>query len=285
MALKRPSPSSRSSAGPAPPSMTRALRSSFSLNRTRSRALPSSTGTDSNSMETSRGSGGERIRAGSNRSPCCCFTGLQLTSVRATASTAAGRAKRTMAPPLDQESLRPSCSSDIMRTVERPPDPVGRGRHVEMPDAGLTKRVGDRVHDRRQRAADSRFPDALGAERIGRRRHRVLVDAQAADETRARHGIVHEAAGQKLSGLRIVYSDLPEDLTRALGDAALHLALDDLGVHQVARVVHRGEAHDLGDARVGLDLDLGDVAAVREGDAELALGLDVERLLRARAPL
>src|SRR5262245_39627501 len=49
---------------------------------------------------------------------------------------------------------------------EGPPDPVGRRRHVEVTYVRLTQRVGDRVHDRRQRAADSRFADAFRAERI-----------------------------------------------------------------------------------------------------------------------
>ncbi len=44
-------------------------------------------------------------------------------------------------------------------------------------------------------------------------------------------------------------------------------------------------AHDFGGAGLGLDLDLGDMAAVREGHAEPALGLHVERVRRARVLL
>src|SRR5262249_22876972 len=102
-------------------------------------------------------------------------------------------------------------------------------------------------------------------------RHGVLVDRQAAHEPCARHRVVHEAAAEQLPGFTIVYSDLSEHLPGALRDAALHLALDDLAVDEVARVVDRGEAHDLDLAGLGLDLDLGDVAAVRKGHAELAL--------------
>src|SRR5262245_31595512 len=105
------------------------------------------------------------------------------------------------------------------RLFERPPDAVGRGRHVEMPDARLTKRVGDRVHDRGQRAADARLADALGAERVGARRHRVRADREPADEARARHGVIHEAAGEELAAFGVVYSDLAEHLARPLGDA------------------------------------------------------------------
>ncbi len=75
---------------------------------------------------------------------------------------------------------------------------------------------------------------------------------------------------------------LAEHLPGSLSDPALHLAFDDLVVDDIAGVVDRGEAHDLGDAGLGLDLDFGDVAAVREGHAELALGFHVERIRRAR---
>src|SRR5262252_3989807 len=45
------------------------------------------------------------------------------------------------------------------RARQRSPDPVGRRRHVEVPDARLPQRVRHRVHDRRKRAADSGFAD------------------------------------------------------------------------------------------------------------------------------
>jgi len=82
---------------------------------------------------------------------------------------------------------------------------------------------------------------------------------------------------QELAGVGIVHGVLAEHLPRPLGDPALHLAFDDLMIDDVAGVVHRGEAHDLGDPRLRLDLDFGDVAAVGKGHAELALGFHVER--------
>src|SRR5258708_17079616 len=78
---------------------------------------------------------------------------------------------------------------------------------------------------------------------------------------------------------------LAEHLPRPLRDPALHLAFHDLMIDDVAGVVHRSEAHDFGDAGLGLDLDLGDMAAVRESHAEPAFGLYVERLRRARVLL
>src|SRR5258708_29406525 len=63
---------------------------------------------------------------------------------------------------------------------------------------------------------------------------------------------------------------LAEHLPRPLRDPALHLAFHDLMIDDVAGVVHRSEAHDFGDAGLGLDLDLGDMAAVRESHAEPA---------------
>src|SRR5258708_37774584 len=78
---------------------------------------------------------------------------------------------------------------------------------------------------------------------------------------------------------------LAELLPRPLRDPALHLAFHDLMIDDVAGVVHRSEAHDFGDAGLGLDLDLGDMAAVRESHAGPAFGLYVERLRRARVLL
>src|SRR5882724_7568032 len=121
------------------------------------------------------------------------------------------------------------------RVFERPPDPAGRRGHVEMRHARLLQRVGHRVHDRRKRAAHAGLPDALGAQRVGRGRYRVLVDREAAHEARPRHRIVHEAPREELPALRVVYSLLAEHLARALGDAALHLPFDDLVIDDIAR--------------------------------------------------
>ena len=62
-------------------------------------------------------------------------------------------------------------------------------------------------------------------------------------------------AGQQLAVL-VVDRVLQQRLADALGDAALHLALDDHRVDDAADVVDRDEVHHLDDAGVRVDLDL-----------------------------
>ena len=62
-------------------------------------------------------------------------------------------------------------------------------------------------------------------------------------------------------------------------DAALHLALDDHRVDHAADVVDRDEADDAGDAGLGVDLHLADVAAAGEGEVG---GVVERRFLEAR---
>ena len=55
---------------------------------------------------------------------------------------------------------------------------------------------------------------------------------------------------------------LEQRLADALHDAAMALALDQQRIDDRAEVVDHRVLHDLDDAGVGIDLDLGDVAAV-----------------------
>ena len=61
--------------------------------------------------------------------------------------------------------------------------------------------VGDGVHHRRDRAGGAGFADALDAERIGRRRHRMHGVAHRRHVVGARHGVVHERAGDELAAV------------------------------------------------------------------------------------
>src|SRR5262249_7597405 len=92
-------------------------------------------------------------------------------------------------------------------------------------------------------------------------------------------GIVHEAPGEELAG-GVVYRVLGEDLAHALQHAAVHLPFDAGVVYDRADVVHGRVADDLDGACLGIDLDLGDVAAVRGGRAELAFGNEVHGVRR-----
>ena len=59
---------------------------------------------------------------------------------------------------------------------------------------------------------------------------------------------------------------LRQRLAEALRQAAVHLALDDHPVERIAAVVHRRIGDEVERAGVGIDLHLGDVAAVGEGE-------------------
>src|SRR5258706_2721933 len=168
--------------------------------------------------------------------------------------------------------IPPLRTSSRLCALDRAQEPVGRRRHLEVRDARLAKGVQYRVHKRGERAADARFADAFRAERVRGGRDRVLVDREPLHQARARHRIVHEAPGEELAGVGIVYGVLAENLPRPLCDPALHLAFDDLMIDDVAGVVHRGEAHDFGGACLGLALDLGRLAAGGEGHAEPSFG-------------
>ena len=58
----------------------------------------------------------------------------------------------------------------------------------------------------------------------------------------------------------------------------MQLPFGDGVVDDDADVVHRAIRHDLAHARVGIDFDFGDMTTVRIRGAELAVGLDGDRL-------
>ena len=82
----------------------------------------------------------------------------------------------------------------------------------------------------------------------------------------ARHGVVHEARRQQLAGVLVVMHALQQRLPHPLRDTAMHLALDDHRVDDVAEIVGGDELDNLGRSGLRIDLDLTDVAAGREGE-------------------
>ena len=160
--------------------------------------------------------------------------------------------------------------------VQGAPDARRARRHLEVLDPRLSQRVDDRVHERRHGPGNARLAHALRSERIQLGRHRVVDKLDALHEAGARHRVVHEAARKKLPALAVVNGELMQDLPGALREPALHLAFHDLVVQYVAGVVAGDVRDDLGVAGLGLDLDFGDVAAVRKASAELVLIGEVE---------
>src|SRR6185295_18870873 len=105
--------------------------------------------------------------------------------------------------------------------MHRLPYPGGGKREIEMVYSERAQRVDHRVGHRRQRAGGAGLARALHAERIGRRRHRMVVQLDARQDLGARHGVVHERAGEELAVLRVVLDVLGERLAEALRDAAV----------------------------------------------------------------
>ena len=146
-----------------------------------------------------------------------------------------------------------------------------------MGDAEFRQRVEHRVDQRRERAGAAGFPTALGAQRIGRGRHRMIADLHQRDVFGARQGVIHEGAGDRLA-VRVVADAFHEGLPDALRDTAVQLAGDQQRIDDGAEIIDAGVAHDLHDAGLGIDLDLGDVATVGEGRRHrLGRMVDVER--------
>ena len=106
-------------------------------------------------------------------------------------------------------------------------------------------------------------PTPLAPIRVGgggnaRARHR-----EGAQIVGAGQGVVHERAGQELPALRIDPDLFQQRLADALGDAAVQLAGIEHRVDHPPGVRNSGVAHDLDDARVGIDLHLADLRGAR----------------------
>src|SRR5258708_4308688 len=82
----------------------------------------------------------------------------------------------------------------------------------------------------------------------------------------ARHRVVHVSRREQLARLAVVDAAFQQRLADALRDPAVHLALDDHRIHDVAEVVAGGEVDDRRLSGLGVDLDLADVGSrgVRE---------------------
>src|SRR5260221_159214 len=151
------------------------------------------------------------------------------------------------------------------------PNRLRRCRHGQIPDA---EGVGDGINRRRGRADRTRFAAALHAERLVGAGGFARVELERGHVARPWDAVIAERAGQQLTAL-VVLAAFGERLADALRQAAVHLALDDHRIDDLAEVVHRDKRGDLGFAGVAVDLHLADVGAGREGE----IGRVVERVL------
>src|SRR3989449_4951700 len=164
----------------------------------------------------------------------------------------------------------------LSTSTERTPHALATERHVEMTDAERRQRVHDGI-DGGRRGADRRgLADALGAERVERRRRHGLSGRERRQVFGVRHGVVHERAGEQLAVL-VVDEALDERLGDALSQASVHLARDDHRADANAAVVDRDEIAQGHVAGLAIHLDDGDVSAERVdelGRAEEVGGLE-----------
>ena len=173
--------------------------------------------------------------------------------------------------------------------MNRPPDILRRGGHGDVANAELAERVDDRVDDRGGRGRGRAFASGLDAERIGRREDLDDLRAEGRHGVRPRQRVVHQRAGERLSGGGVDVVNLRYRLADPLSGAAVRLAVDDQRVDAASDVVDRGESGDLDRARFGIDLALADRASVREDRVvHLVVGDDGEparQLPRQEGPL
>src|SRR5262245_45604565 len=168
------------------------------------------------------------------------------------------------------------------RARDRFPHPRWRCRHVDTVDPERLERVDERIDYRWRRTDRAGFADALDPERIGLAGHFLQFRLHVRHRVGARHAVVHEAAGEQLSGLAIVDLVFQQRLAETLHDPAVNLAANDQRIENAAEVVDDEIAVDhhlagfrvylqLADMRaVGMTGRIGAEAATRlETDAEL----------------
>src|ERR1700736_2139138 len=156
--------------------------------------------------------------------------------------------------------------SEAARGADRAPDPLGGSRHVEVIDAERGQRVDDRAQDGLRGSDASGLARALDTERVGSGRQLLKGDVEGRQIVGARHGIIRQRPAQQLAGSQIVDGVLQKGLTNTLCNPALDLAHGQHRVDQTTIVVDDRVALNGDGSGIRVDLDLGDMAAVGEGE-------------------
>ena len=91
------------------------------------------------------------------------------------------------------------------------------------------------------------------------------IDGETGQVVGAGHRVVHVRAAQQLPGF-VVDAVFQQRLADALRQAAVDLAFDDHGVHDVAEIVHGNELLDVDDAGFRIDLHFADMRPGRIGE-------------------
>ena len=92
----------------------------------------------------------------------------------------------------------------------------------------------------------------------------LLFAVDRRERVGARHRVIHERAGQELPRGGVEADVLHQHLAHTLRDAAADLAFEQERVHHRADIVDHAVAQDLDFAGLLVDLELADMAAVRE---------------------
>ena len=93
------------------------------------------------------------------------------------------------------------------------------------------------------------------------------MDRDVAHHVGAGHRVVHAAGGEQLPGLTVVGDLLDQDLADALGEPAMHLALEGQGIDHRADIIDDDITDEADRTGLGIDFHLADVAAIGEGGA------------------
>ena len=126
--------------------------------------------------------------------------------------------------------------------------------------SGWPGRIHHGVHHRRRRAHRARFADAR--QPIGLNGQHQIVGklvAEGREGRGARHGVIHERAGDELARVAVVDVLLEQRLADALRHAAVDLAEHDRTMQRTADVVDGGVALQVDVTGVGVDLDFADM--------------------------
>src|SRR4051794_2087053 len=129
----------------------------------------------------------------------------------------------------------------VRGALDRLPHPLGRRRHVDVAHAEVAHGIDDGRLDGWRRPDRPRLADALGAERVDERRrlHRHELEARKLGSTD--EGVVGEVRRDRVAVVVVAHL-LHQGLGRALGDAAVALAIEEQRVDDRAGVVAGDEA-------------------------------------------
>src|SRR6478672_3239539 len=145
---------------------------------------------------------------------------------------------------------------------DRVPNICRRSRHIDVRYPKRTQRIEKSIDDRRWRCDRPGLADAFDAKRICCARDFDEFCHEIRQVSGTRHGAVHEAGGDDLAGIAVIYDLLQHCLPDALREAAMNLTLADQRIYHPPSVVHHRVSRDAGQSRLRINFDFADMATV-----------------------